>query len=197
MARSLSLTRAPFYFLRHGETEINRLGLVAGQHDVELNETGWRQARAAGAGLRGRGIDAIYSSPLQRARDTAGCVAAALGLEVHIVPELAERNWGEFEGKPRGLRVRGATPAGGEGPRVFYRRTLAGLATIQRGTVPLVVAHSGTFRVLCAELGIRLPETAVENSQPLYLIPPSAAGAAWTMELISVPEVGSRRAARD
>src|SRR6185436_9362130 len=94
-----ALFRAPFYFLRHGETEVNRLGLVSGQSDVELNETGWRQARAAAQRLRGRGIGAIYSSPLKRARDTAGCAAAVLGVEIVIVPQLAERNWGELEGR--------------------------------------------------------------------------------------------------
>lgn len=181
MAEYLPFARAPFYFLRHGETEINRLGLVAGQRDVELNETGWRQARAAAELLQNRGIDAIYSSPLKRARDTAGCIATALRLEVCIVPELAERNWGELEGQPREARVRGDTPPGGEELEVFTRRTVAGLASMRQGTVPLVVAHSGTFRVLCAELGIARLNAAVENGRPLRIAPAPESGS-WVAE---------------
>jgi broad specificity phosphatase PhoE len=181
MASSCALFRAPFYFLRHGETDVNRLGLVSGQTDAELNDTGRGQARAAAQLLKDRGIGAIYSSPLKRALDTAGCVAEVLKLEIVVVPELAERNWGELEGKPRALRVREATPPGGEGIEVFTRRTLSGLASISPVASPLIVAHSGTFRVLCGELRIPQPGKAVENSLPLRFVPPSSAAGQWTI----------------
>ena len=173
---------APFYCLRHGETELNRRGLVAGQTDVELNETGWQQARAAAELLRGRGIGAIYSSPLKRALDTAGCVAGVLRLAIVVVPGIAERNWGEVEGKPARSRAREATPPGGEALDEFTRRTLAGLASIPGGGVPLVVAHSGTYRVLCGELGIPQPARAIENSRPLRIVPAAPAATRWTVE---------------
>lgn len=182
MTTLLPLLQTPFYFLRHGETETNRSGLVAGATDVELNATGWRQARAAAALLRQRGIAAIYSSPLRRARDTAECAAAALGLPVTVIPELAERNWGELEGKPRALRVRDATPPGGEGAEQFAQRTLAGLAKIPAASSPLIVAHSGTFRALCRHLGIAQSDTPVKNSQPLRFVPAIDARAAWVIE---------------
>lgn len=164
-----ALFLAPFYFLRHGETEINRLGLVAGATDVALNATDRRQAQAAAALLCARGIGAIYSSPLKRARDTAECVARELALRIVVVPELAERNWGELEGKPRELRLREAAPPGGESLAAFTRRTLAGLAKIPGEGLPLVVAHSGTFRVLCSRLGIEAPAEPIENSRPLRM----------------------------
>lgn len=176
-----SLLRAPFYFLRHGETEANRLGLIAGQTDIPLNETGWRQARTAAGVLEGCGISAIYSSPLRRARDTAQCVAERLGLEVVVLDGLAERNWGKLEGRPRGSRPRGSTPPGGESLEAFTHRTLVALAAIAGG-VPLVVAHSGTFRVLCAQLGIPAPQAPVTNSMPLRFLPPVPGGAAWSVE---------------
>jgi len=175
------LFSAPFYFLRHGETESNRLGLVAGQTDVELNETGWQQARAAAELLRGRGIAAIYSSPLKRAVDTAGCVAAVLQLPVVVVPGLAERNWGEVEGKPVRSRAREARPPGGEALDEFASRTLAGLASIPGAGEPLVVAHSGTYRVLLNSLAITPPERAVENCTPLRFLPPGGADGCWTI----------------
>jgi len=169
MDRAIALFAGTFYFLRHGETELNRLGLVAGATDVPLNATGSMQARNAARRLASTGIDAIWSSPLARAHDTARCVGAALDLAVTIVAELAERDWGELEGKPRELRVRGATPPGGESLEAFRRRTLSGFARVVRSRAPLVVAHSGTFRVLSEALGLAVPVAPVANSVPLRL----------------------------
>lgn len=183
MNRDTPLLAAPFCFLRHGETENNRLGLVAGASDVPLNTTGLAQAQAAARRLAGSGIDAIWSSPLRRARDTAQCVATVLGLDIAIVPELAERNWGELEGQPRELRVRGVTPPGGESLEAFRARTLAGLARVTPGRLPLIVAHSGTFRVLCEWLDIPQQAAPVANSQPLRLRRDIALGR-WISEVL-------------
>ena len=177
----MTLFRAPFYFLRHGETDVNRQGLVAGRQDVPMNETGRRQALAAAERLAGRGIDAIYSSPLARARATADCIAASLDLPVIEIAELAERGWGELEGKARSLRRAGVTPAGGETPEAYVERTLAGLAKIPATGLPLIVAHSGTFRVLCGEL--RIEADAVVNGEPMRFVP--GAGTGWRVELLS------------
>jgi probable phosphoglycerate mutase len=168
----------PFLFLRHGETETNRLGLTAGMTDVVLNETGRRQAMEAAAALAGRGVEAIYSSPLQRALVTAQCVARMLELPIITIAGLAERNWGVHEGQPRETRCRAGTPEGGEGLEAFTRRTLAGLATIPAGRLPLIVAHSGTFRVLCAELGIAVTEQ-VQNCRPMRFDPPGPDAVQW------------------
>jgi 2,3-bisphosphoglycerate-dependent phosphoglycerate mutase len=166
--------RIPFYFLRHGETELNRLALVAGATDVPLNPTGWVQARAAAARLGNTAITTIYASPMQRARDTAQCVADALDVPLVIVPELHERHWGIFEGQPRALRVRGAKPEGGESPEDFRDRTLRALASIPAAGVPLIVAHSGTFRVVCRALDVPETEAPLENSRPVQFVPGGA-----------------------
>lgn len=181
---SCPLFQAPFIFLRHGETEPNRLGLTAGMTDVVLNETGRQQARAAAAVLVGLGVGAIYSSPLQRSLATARCVAEALSLPVVTIAELAERNWGVEEGKPRGTRDHAATPEGGETLQEFTRRTLAGLAKIPGGSLPLIVAHSGTFRVICAQLGIEV-ESQLENCCPLRFTPPRSHDAQWALERLN------------
>lgn len=159
----------PFCFLRHGETEHNRLALIAGASDVPLNARGLAQARAAAAQLASGNIDAIWCSPLRRARDTARCVAELLGIEPVIVAELAERNWGTLEDQPRALRVREATPPGGESPDDFRTRTLSGLQQIGASHMPLIVAHSGTFRVLSAWLELPTQDAPVPNSLPLLL----------------------------
>ena len=180
---SCPLFEKPFIFLRHGETETNRLGLTAGMTDVVLNETGQKQARAAAAALVGHGVDTIYTSPLERALVTARCVAEMLKLSFVTIPELAERNWGAQEGKPRGVRDRDATPPGGEALDEFTRRTLAGLAKIRGGGLPLIVAHSGSFRVICAHFEMRV-DAQVENCRPMHFSPQAAKTGKWRVEAL-------------
>ena len=84
--------------VRHGETEWNRLGRYQGSVDVPLNADGHRQAVALAAQLQGEPIDAVYSSTLRRAYDTALPIAASHGLQVVRDPRLNEINQGEWEG---------------------------------------------------------------------------------------------------
>lgn len=175
---------APFFFLRHGETENNRLGLIAGSTDVPLNESGIGQARAAADRLAASGIDAIWTSPLLRARTTASHVAETLGLPVRVVPQLAERNWGALEGRPRALRVPAVTPPGAESAEVFRARTLLGLRAIAASRLPLVVAHSGTFRVLSAWLGIPTRSAPLDNCAPLLFQPQAGGWRVTPVELL-------------
>jgi probable phosphoglycerate mutase len=185
MGPDVPLFERPFYFLRHGESESNRLKIVAGSIDVELTEAGRAQAREAIEVLRPLGVSHVTSSNLRRARETAAIVSRALALPHVVLPDLAERNWGELEGKPLASRVRGAPPpAGAETAEEFVARVRGALAQIRAGGVPLVIAHSGTHRVLCRLLG--LPETvdAIANCRPVRFSPPSRPGDAWSLEII-------------
>ena len=175
------LFERPFFYLRHGETETNRLGLITGATDIELNERGRAQALWAAESIRQLRVDAIYSSPLRRARDTAECVARIVGTPVVIVPGIAERRFGELEGKPRRLLVREATPPGGESLVDFTQRVLAAFASMAGGERPLVVAHSGVFRVLCEALEISAPHAPIDNALPLVFSPPAAARSHWLL----------------
>lgn len=181
---TISLFERTFYFLRHGETEYNRLQLIAGSTDVELNEVGHAQARAAVELVRPLGITDIVSSGLRRARDTAAVIAGALGLPHAVVPGLAERDWGALEGKAQALRERGVTPPGAETAAQFISRTRAALAEIKGYDVPLVVAHSGTYRVLCRLLALEETAEAVANCRPVRFTPPSRQGGGWSLELL-------------
>ena len=178
MREHIALFRQPFYYLRHGETESNLARLIAGSLDVDLTPLGRSQALAAAAALAHLPITAIYSSPLKRARDTAEPIAQQLGLPVAIVPGIAERYWGALEGKPQSTRIRGVMPDDAESAEDFKARVLSGMAQID-AKLPLIVAHSGVFRVLCRTLDLAETEAPVTNALPLCFTPRAAGG--WTM----------------
>ncbi len=83
--------------VRHGESEWNRLGRYAGQHDVPLSEQGKQQARRLAERLKSEPLAAIYTSPLQRARDTANAIAERRRVPVTVEPRLAEIHHGLWE----------------------------------------------------------------------------------------------------
>lgn len=84
--------------IRHGETAWNAERRLQGHLDIPLNAEGRRQAAALGQALASEPLDAIISSDLQRALQTAQAVAAPRGMPVMIDPGLRERCFGAFEG---------------------------------------------------------------------------------------------------
>jgi len=85
--------------VRHGETEWNRLRRIqGGNSDTQLNQRGRQQAESLALRLKQEEIQAIYSSPLQRARDTARVIAGYHQLAVEVEPSLREIEVGELEG---------------------------------------------------------------------------------------------------
>ena len=84
--------------IRHGETAWNAEKRLQGHLDIPLNAEGRRQAAAVARALAGERIDAIISSDLGRARNTAQAVAQAHGLALRTDPALRERCFGAFEG---------------------------------------------------------------------------------------------------
>lgn len=85
-------------FIRHGETDWNVAKRIQGQTDVPLNETGRSQALAMAFNAAHYDFQAIYSSDLERALDTANMVAERRGLVVNNLPQLRERHFGIFQG---------------------------------------------------------------------------------------------------
>ena len=86
--------------IRHGENEYTRSGKLAGwTPGVHLNDAGQKQAEALAKRLALAPIMAIYSSPLERARETAAPLAKAKGLKVEISTGLGEVRYGSWTGK--------------------------------------------------------------------------------------------------
>jgi len=148
----IPLLRQPFLFLRHGQTGSNAAGTIGGATDLPLTGTGLEQADAAALVLRDVAVASIWCSPLRRAQETAAVIARGKGLAVHLLPDLQERNWGAWEGQPRSVLIRDATPDGGEGPDTFRDRIRSAMAAVIGPFPALIVAHSGTAREIHAAL---------------------------------------------
>ena len=84
--------------VRHAETEWNRLKRFRGRIDIELNERGRRQAQAVASRLSTWRIEAIYSSPLKRALQTAQPLAKACGRETRHLEGIADIDYGAWAG---------------------------------------------------------------------------------------------------
>jgi probable phosphoglycerate mutase len=87
------------FLVRHGAHD--RLGkMLCGRMDgVRLSDQGRREAEAVAAHLAGEGLATVYSSPLERTRETAAPIAAAAGAPVTLDPDLLEIDFGEWTGK--------------------------------------------------------------------------------------------------
>jgi probable phosphoglycerate mutase len=87
------------FLVRHGETVDNARQIMQGQTQGELNERGKEQAQQVARRLADETLDAVVSSDLQRAVQTAEIIAAPHGLTVMTTPLLRERDWGSFTGR--------------------------------------------------------------------------------------------------
>jgi len=150
--------------VRHGETDWNADGRLQGQTDRPLSDFGRRQARRLAEELADEELEAIYSSDLVRARETAEIVGKRLGLPVALDPDLREKDWGTWEGLTAVERDR--VEFVGESTQAHQERilrALRGIATHHPGDGRvLVVTHGGSMRrVQTAAMGMALP--VVEN----------------------------------
>ncbi|MBE0546723.1 MAG: histidine phosphatase family protein [Rubrivivax sp.] len=152
-------------FIRHGETDWNRQQRFQGQIDVPLNAAGLAQAARLASRLAADRHDALFSSDLQRARETAAPLAAAWRLAPLALAGFREQNFGVLEGLDvpsikarypelwlRWLEHRAdfALP-GGESLRQFHDRVMAAvreLAAARSGMRLAVVTHGGVLDML-------------------------------------------------
>lgn len=176
---------ARLWLVRHGQTDWNVVGRYQGQSDPPLNPVGRAQARALASRLRGHGFQALYTSDLLRARQTADALAAHAGLAPRLEPRLREMHHGAWDGLlVTEIQARfpadwaawrhaphAARPPGGETVTEVAERVAAALDDIARrhaGGHVLVVSHGlALATALCRVHDVPL-------AQAHDLVPPNA-----------------------
>ena len=171
------------YLARHGQTVWNLEGRQQGRLDSPLTSEGVLQVRRNAAAVRCEPVDALFSSPLGRARTSAAMFAAALGMPLRVLDELSEVDHGELSGLTR-TEAAAAWPGQAEArarDRYLYRfpggesyadadaRAGRALARIARSgaRAPLLVSHEMIGRMLLKNLA------GLDSVQALRLNHPS------------------------
>ena len=159
------------YLVRHGENLANLTKEFSHRAvDYSLTDKGRMQAAQTADFFRGQAIDAVYSSPLRRARETAEPIAAAVGRPVTVVEDFREINVGVLEGQPPTPELwqghnqlllawfageHDRAFEGGESYNDLWRRAQAGfsqvLAEVPQGRA-VIVAHGGLFTLTLKDL---------------------------------------------
>jgi probable phosphoglycerate mutase len=152
--------------VRHGDTQASKDGRFTGATDVPLSKEGRIHASELAVRLARYPLDAIYSSSMQRAQETAGFTARVHGLEVTPIPELREMGHGVWDGKSREeiLKLFGPAqidaydrdpfhfrPENGESGEDVLKRAAPALSKLVKkhdGQTILIVAHKTTNRLV-------------------------------------------------
>jgi broad specificity phosphatase PhoE len=148
------------YFVRHGQTDWNLNHKIQGNRDIKLNSEGRRQATAMRENLKDIHFDAIFSSPLSRAKETAKIIAKAhSGTPLIFTDQLAERNFGDYEGRNNNGDFYGlwhydnANTRNGETPKNLEKRISRFLDRVIKeytGKNVLLVSHGGVGLLVAA-----------------------------------------------
>ena len=164
-----------FYIVRHGQSEGNALIKFLGHTDLGLTELGHKQGKKTAEYLKDKGIDAIYSSDLVRAYDTAKYLGDMIGLEPVKSQNLREIFAGEWEGRNLTeiielyenyqvwLNDFGKVRCdGGESTLELQHRIakeLVRIAEENEGKTVMIATHAGAIRVMsCIWLGMDISE---------------------------------------
>ena len=159
------------FLVRHGETDWNVEGRAQGQTDTRLNDTGYLQAERVASRLSSVTFVAAYSSDLSRVVDTASPILRGRDVPLTTMPELREKNFGEWEGmtfdeigsrypeqhaRLFSIDTDFAPPGGESDLQVFHRAGIVSERIYEacgdeEGNI-LVVSHGGMLYALIAYL---------------------------------------------
>ncbi|MFT6582157.1 MAG: broad specificity phosphatase PhoE [Alphaproteobacteria bacterium] len=177
---------AEFWFLRHGETALNKSQIVQTQHGVTLNDTGREQSRKAALLLADEPFDVIHASDLERTWETATIVNDVCKKPIHKAPGLWERNWGDYAGQSNVDLNWSDNPNNGESLSEFTLRTLQGFRDVLVKDKILIVAHGGNYAVLLAAFGLTFGRNlVVKNAQPIKATRDASAPRGWAVTPLS------------
>lgn len=160
--------RSLIYLIRHGEIDVPSPRRFLGQTDLPLTPNGIRQAQALHTRLQSIAFTHVFTSPLQRAVQTATLVSGSSPESLHLIDAFKELNLGDWEGltvdeirsrfpgqyERRGPNLEHFRPWGGESFRDLANRCLPALIDLaERYPGPLLItAHSGVNRVILSHL---------------------------------------------
>jgi len=160
--------------IRHGETDWNTKQIFRGRKDIPLNEVGLAQAKAVGVSLSDIQIDAVYSSPLGRALETAKVLAESRSLEVELEEGFIDIDFGKWQGITHEKvkeeyeslyemwlkNPQMVTFPGGESLKDVRKRSIEALEKVinkHTGKMLAIVSHRVLNKVLlCSVLGLEL-----------------------------------------
>jgi len=162
------MKKTKVFLIRHGEAAANVEGVPLGQNDSPLTERGKEQARKTGKFLKDKNIDALYSSDLGRAVETAEIISGEISLDVKTTPAFRELSLGKWQGlsyeqlraksialtkkmKEKGIDEKEIRAPGGENTFDHRQRAIDKLEELvekHEGENIVVVAHSGTNKVI-------------------------------------------------
>ena len=180
------------YLIRHGGTAWSESGQHTGRTDLSLTEQGRKESRTLGERLRAVTFAHVFSSPLQRARET--CQLIGWDAKVEVEPDLAEWDYGDYEGRrsidihkdrPDWNLFRDGCPGGDMPAHVSDRadRLLARLRTMQ-GNIA-ICSHGDFGRVL----GARWIGLSVDQAQHFLLNTASLSVLAYEHDRIDRPAI--------
>jgi broad specificity phosphatase PhoE len=158
-----------FLFIRHGETDANKKGMLAGKKDVPLNQKGVYEACETAHALAGERADAVYCGNAKRVRQTFELVKDSFsicGENIFFTDDIREMNMGRWEGKDFTLVSKqdpskwaeymkdwaAFTFPGGESPKDYFRHCSLFINTLKNrhsGERVIVFGHKG-FILSCA-----------------------------------------------
>lgn len=154
------MNKSSFYFMRHGQTDWNVEHRLMGQKDIPLNVLGKEQARKAIQQVQDLHIKTIYTSPLIRALETAEIIATALNIELIILENLKEVDFGIYEGEKIEANfldswiLGNINPISGESFLDVHKRIQPIVRKIQKQSAQnLIIAHGIIFLAISKLLG--------------------------------------------
>jgi len=182
---------ATYYFIRHGESEANRDGWLAGHRDTPLTARGVEQAEEAAHAVAQLPIERVLVSDLERAVRTADLVTRGMSLQVARTAALRERSGGSWEGQPldelrsaghlKAIRRWYARPPAGESLNDIALRAAGALSETNGHENILVVAHGALIRAVIHALD-QGPGGEISDFRPgnCEIVPRTVEPSVWT-----------------
>ena len=173
--------------IRHAETDL--AGTFCGHSDPDLNVEGWGQVERLITELEEYSIECVYTSDLQRARQTAWAIASRFGAECHVRAGLREIHFGRWEGLSWSeITLRDSEEANrwmkeyphsdfpeGENMRCFdarVRREIEFLIGESNAKPIAVVTHGGVMRAMLTQFAQVSPEEAWRRTEEYGIVIP-------------------------